>query len=107
MPEICRLFRIFGGARHALERTITMADWKDHLGDASFYRKILAIALPISAQQLITVGVNLMDTVMLSSMGDAPSSPLPPWAASSSTCFRSSAWAWAWAPRCSPRATGA
>ena len=33
--------------------------------------KIIAIALPISAQQLITVGVNLMDTVMLSSMGDA------------------------------------
>ena len=84
-----------------------MADWNDYLGDASFYRKILAIALPISAQQLITVGVNLMDTVMLSSMGDAPSSPLPPWAASSSTCFRSSAWAWAWALPCSPRATGA
>lgn len=29
------------------------------------------IAIPISAQSLITVGINLMDTVMLSSMGDA------------------------------------
>ena len=48
-----------------------MAHWKEYLGDRAFYGKILAIALPISAQQLITVGVNLMDTVMLSSMGDA------------------------------------
>ncbi len=48
-----------------------MAHWRDYLGDGHFYRKIVAIALPISAQQLITVGVNLMDTVMLSSMGDA------------------------------------
>ncbi len=48
-----------------------MAGWREYLGDKAFYKKIIAIALPISAQQLITVGVNLMDTVMLSSMGDA------------------------------------
>ncbi|MBQ9326342.1 MAG: MATE family efflux transporter [Clostridia bacterium] len=48
-----------------------MTQWKAYLGDRAFYRKMLSIALPISAQQLITVGVNLMDTVMLSSMGDA------------------------------------
>ena len=48
-----------------------MSEWKRYLGDRAFYKKIIAIALPISAQQLITVGVNLMDTVMLSSMGDA------------------------------------
>ena len=48
-----------------------VSNWKEYLGDRAFYRKIAAIALPISAQQLITVGVNLMDTVMLSSMGDA------------------------------------
>ena len=48
-----------------------MNSWKQYLGDKTFYQKIVAIALPISAQQLITVGVNLMDTVMLSSMGDA------------------------------------
>lgn len=48
-----------------------MSQRKLFLEDRQFYRKMLAIALPISAQQLITVGVNLMDTVMLSSMGDA------------------------------------
>ena len=48
-----------------------MIRWKEYIGDKNFYKKIIAIALPISAQQLITVGVNLMDTVMLSSMGDA------------------------------------
>ena len=48
-----------------------MGKWKAYLGDREFYKKVLTIALPVSAQQLITVGVNLMDTVMLSSMGDA------------------------------------
>lgn len=48
-----------------------MQGWKQYLGTRDFYSKMFRIALPISAQQLITVGVNLMDTVMLSSMGDA------------------------------------
>lgn len=48
-----------------------MQGWKQYLGTRDFYAKMFRIALPISAQQLITVGVNLMDTVMLSSMGDA------------------------------------
>lgn len=43
---------------------------KEYIGDKNFYKKIISIAIPISAQHLITVGVNLMDTVMLSSMGD-------------------------------------
>ena len=46
-------------------------DLKLYLGDRSFYREIIKIAIPISLQQLITVGINLMDTIMLSSMGDA------------------------------------
>ena len=45
--------------------------WKEYLGNKEFYNTILKIAIPVSAQQLITVGINLMDTVMLSSMGDA------------------------------------
>lgn len=45
--------------------------WKDYLGTKELYRKMAAIAIPISLQQLITVGINLMDTIMLSSMGDA------------------------------------
>ncbi len=45
--------------------------FREYLGDSSLYLKMLFIALPISLQSLITVGVNLMDTIMLSSMGDS------------------------------------
>ena len=45
--------------------------WREYLRDRNFYRTILSIAIPVSLQQLITVGINLMDTIMLSSMGDA------------------------------------
>lgn len=44
---------------------------RDCLGDKELYQKMLKIAVPISLQSMITVGINLMDTVMLSSMGDA------------------------------------
>lgn len=44
---------------------------KEYLGDKEFYKKMAMIAIPISLQQLITVGINLMDTIMLSNMGDA------------------------------------
>lgn len=44
---------------------------KDYLGTKELYMKMARIAIPISLQQLITVGINLMDTIMLSSMGDA------------------------------------
>lgn len=40
------------------------------MGDKQFYFSIARIAIPVSLQGLITVGINLMDTVMLSSMGD-------------------------------------
>ena len=38
--------------------------------DRAFYRKVLRIAVPIALQSLITIGVNMMDTVMISSMGE-------------------------------------
>ena len=44
---------------------------KKYLGDKELYKTMAKIAIPISLQSLITVGVNLMDTIMLSSMGDA------------------------------------
>lgn len=44
---------------------------REYLGTRDLYVKMAKIAIPISLQQLITVGINLMDTVMLSSMGDA------------------------------------
>lgn len=42
-----------------------------YFGDKRFYRQMFEIAVPVALQQLITVGINLMDTVMLSHMGDA------------------------------------
>jgi putative MATE family efflux protein len=47
------------------------SNWREYIGDRDFYSTILKIAIPVSLQQLITVGINLMDTIMLSSMGDA------------------------------------
>ena len=47
------------------------AGLRAYLGDRAFYTKIAQIAIPIMLQSLITVGINLMDTIMLSSMGDA------------------------------------
>ena len=45
--------------------------FREYLGDKDLYRRMLKIAIPISLQSLITVGINLMDTIMLSQMGDA------------------------------------
>ncbi|MBR3691699.1 MAG: MATE family efflux transporter [Clostridia bacterium] len=44
---------------------------RDYLGDRELYKTMVRIAVPVSLQSLITVGINLADTVMLSSMGDA------------------------------------
>lgn len=38
--------------------------------DKEFYKAALAIALPVSMQGLISVGVNMMDTVMLGRLGE-------------------------------------
>ena len=38
--------------------------------DREFYKKIVAIALPISAQMIITVGINMMDTIMLGQLNE-------------------------------------
>ena len=42
-----------------------------YLGDIQLYKKMAKIAIPVSLQSLITVAINLMDTIMLSEMGDA------------------------------------
>lgn len=47
------------------------ANIREYIGEKSLYKQMFKIAIPISAQSLITVGINLVDTVMLSSMGDA------------------------------------
>ncbi len=43
----------------------------DYLGTKELYKRMARIAIPVSLQSLITVGINLMDTIMLSGMGDA------------------------------------
>ena len=37
-----------------------------------FYKRVFALALPIAAQSLITIGVNMLDTMMVGSLGDDP-----------------------------------
>ena len=48
-----------------------MNDIRSYLGDKALYKQMFKIAVPVSLQSLITVGINLMDTIMLSEMGDA------------------------------------
>lgn len=43
---------------------------RPYLGNREFYKNVVAIALPISLQSLITIGVNMMDTIMLGNLGD-------------------------------------
>ena len=38
--------------------------------DKEFYKRVLLLAAPISAQQIITVGVNMMDTIMLGQLNE-------------------------------------
>lgn len=41
------------------------------VSDASFYRKVFTIAIPIALQSLITIGVNMLDTIMLGALGES------------------------------------
>lgn len=38
--------------------------------DKAFYKQAVAIAIPISMQSMITIGVNLMDNIMVGSLGE-------------------------------------
>lgn len=40
--------------------------------DRSFYKSLLAIALPIALQNIIGFGVQMMDTIMVGALGDTP-----------------------------------
>lgn len=42
----------------------------DLVREKAFYRRVLAIMLPVAMQQAINMGVNMMDTVMLGSFGE-------------------------------------
>lgn len=49
---------------------MNLAKLKKYIGNKEFYTTVLAIALPISLQYMITVGVNMVDTMMLGTMGE-------------------------------------
>ena len=40
--------------------------------DSKFYKNVLGIAVPITLQSLITFAINMMDTVMVGSLGEIP-----------------------------------
>ncbi|MCQ2582980.1 MAG: MATE family efflux transporter [Treponema sp.] len=41
------------------------------IDDRSFYRKVLTLSLPIALQSMIAIGVNMLDTIMVGSLGEA------------------------------------
>ena len=40
------------------------------LSDSGFYRRVLFLATPIALQSLITIGVNMLDNLMVGSLGE-------------------------------------
>ena len=40
--------------------------------DRAFYRSLLAIAIPVALQNLISFGVSMLDSIMLGALGDIP-----------------------------------
>lgn len=44
---------------------------KRERGDWEFYRRVVYLAAPIALQSLITIGVNMLDTIMVGSLGEA------------------------------------
>ncbi|MGB4984242.1 MAG: MATE family efflux transporter [Erysipelotrichaceae bacterium] len=44
---------------------------KKFIGDKNFYKLVLAVAVPLMLQQLITSGVNLIDNLMVGQLGDS------------------------------------
>lgn len=47
-----------------------MNKYRAYLGDREFYVRVCTIAIPIALQSLITIGVNMMDTIMLGALGE-------------------------------------
>ncbi len=43
---------------------------KLYINDRDFYKKVLTLALPIALQSMISIGVNMLDTIMLGTLGE-------------------------------------
>ena len=49
-----------------------MNRFKKYLGDRKFYRSTALITIPIALQSMITIGVNMLDNIMLGKLGEVP-----------------------------------
>lgn len=47
-----------------------MNTFRKYMGTLDFYKRVCGIAIPIALQSLITIGVNMMDTIMLGTLGE-------------------------------------
>ena len=65
------------------------------VSDKGFYGKVFTLATPIALQSMITIGVNMLDTITVGRLGEDALS-----AASLANSFISSAWESVWGLRC-------
>lgn len=69
------------------------------VSDKGFYGKVFTLATPIALQSMITIGVNMLDTIMVGRLGRTLCR-LPLWPILLSASTISSAWESAWGLRC-------
>lgn len=55
--------------RHHLRKIKSMESSRESI---QFYKKVFVLAMPIALQSLITIGVNMLDTMMVGKLGDDP-----------------------------------
>ena len=55
--------------RHHLRKIKSMESSRKSI---HFYKKVFVLAMPIALQSLITIGVNMLDTMMVGKLGDDP-----------------------------------
>lgn len=55
--------------RHHLRKIKSMESSRESI---HFYKKVFVLAMPIALQSLITIGVNMLDTMMVGKLGDDP-----------------------------------
>ena len=64
------------------------------LKDRGFYKKTALLMLPVILQQLITVGINFLDNIMIGSFGEV-SIAAAAFSNQAYAFFQFTAWAWA------------
>ena len=62
------------------------------VNDKTFYRKVVNLAVPVVLQGMLTIGVNMIDTIMLGAYGEYQLAH--PWPMSLLISFRLCLWEW-------------